>query len=148
MTQVSKIRLRPEVEERIYKLLENALVRFKRNKDIIDFLNDFLSPIEKTILAKRLAITVLLAKGNNYVSISDILKVTPNTITKMSLRMKYGNGAVRGVAETIANTDFGKALVEEILGIFERKRRTLTGEVFRKPIWKRKRKLQRLKKEI
>ncbi len=148
MTQVSKIRLRPEVDQRIYDLLENTLIKFRNKKEIINFLNDFLSPIEKTILAKRLAIAVLLEKGNIYENISNILRVTPNTINKMSLKIKYGNGAVKKVAENIANSDLGMALIEEILGIFSQKKRTLTGEVYRKPILERDRKIKRFIKKI
>ena len=44
------------------------------------FLEDFFSPTERTVMAKRLAIAVLIAKGNDYRTIAQILKVTPITI--------------------------------------------------------------------
>jgi uncharacterized protein YerC len=128
--------------------LDNTLIKFKSKKEIVDFLNDFLSPIEKTILAKRLAISVLLAKGNSYENISNILRVTPNTITKMSLKMKYGNGSVKKVSESITNSDSGKAIIEEILGVIQRKHINLGGDEFKTPSWERDRKIRRLKKGI
>jgi hypothetical protein len=95
-----------------------------------------------------LAISVLLAKGNSYENISNILRVTPNTITKMSLKMKYGNGSVKKVSESITNSDSGKAIIEEILGVIQRKHINLGGDEFKTPSWERERKIRRLKKGI
>ncbi len=148
MTQVSRIKLKPEVEQRIMNLFSIVISDIKGRDNVGKFLDDFLSPVEKIILVKRLAIAVLIAKGNDYDNIRRTLRVTFGTISKMSLKMKYGNGSVKSIAEYIANSDYGQALIEEILGIFEPKRRTLAGEVYKKPIWEKKQKVQRLKKEI
>ncbi len=148
MTQVSRIKLRIDIENRIYKLLSQTLAGIKKEDEFNDFLDDFLSPTERTVFAKRLAIAILLAKGCDYAEIRKTLRVTPTTISRANFRMNYGNGSVKKAAENIANSDYGKALAEEILGIFEPKRRTLAGEVYKNPILEKERKLRRLKKEI
>lgn len=148
MTQVSQIKLRPDVEERIYKLLVEVLIRFKDKKDLSSFLDDFISPTEKTVLAKRLAIAALIAKGNDYSRIRQILRVTPSTIAKMSLHMQYGNGSVKKVANKIASSDSGKALLQELLGIFDLPAKGLPISDYHKKVQKREKKIYKLKKEL
>ena len=148
MTQVSRIKLRVDVEDRIYNLLSQVLAGIKKKEDFDEFLDDFLSPTERTVFAKRLAIAVLLAKDCDYAEIRETLRVTPVTISKVSFRINHGNSSIKKVANDIADSDSGKALVEEILGFFGRKRRTLTGEVYRKPFVEKEKRLHKLKKEI
>ena len=111
-------------------------------------MDDFLSPTEKTVLVKRLAIAVMLIKGNDYNSIRQTLKVTPVTISKISLKIAHGNGSVKKTAINVAESDYGKALIEEFLGIFEKRKVTLTGEVYKKSTWERRQKIKRLKKGV
>ncbi|KKR86596.1 MAG: hypothetical protein UU32_C0013G0007 [Candidatus Woesebacteria bacterium GW2011_GWB1_41_10] len=148
MTQVSRFKLKPEVEERIFDLLSDSLIRFKNKKELNDFLDDFLSPIEKTVLAKRLAIAVLIAKGNDYLDIGRILKVTPTTIAKMSLHMKYGNGAVKKVAERIVSSDNAKIILQDLAGIFDVPIKGQPLSEYSKKVAERDRKIYRLQKEI
>jgi uncharacterized protein YerC len=148
MTQVSKYKLREDVETRIYDLLSSVLVKIKNKNEVNGFLADFFSPTEKTVMAKRLAIAVLIAKGNDYRTIAQILKVTPITISKMSLRMKHGNGSVKKIAEQIANSDDNKALLEELLSAFDTPTKGLPISEYHKKIQRRSQKIRRLKKEL
>jgi uncharacterized protein YerC len=148
MTLVSRRILRPDVEKKIYELLVDVLVKLKSKKELNDFLDDFLSPVEKIILAKRLAIAVLIAKGNNYQSIGEILRVTPGTISKISLRMKYGNDVIRKVAERVLRSDLSKALLEEFVGILDVPIKGLPLSKYHKRVVERKQKIQSLQKEL
>lgn len=148
VTQVSRFKLRPEVEKRIYSLLVDNLVGFRDKEEFNSFLDDFLSPIEKTILAKRLAIAVLIAKGNDYQNIREILKVTPGTISKMSLHMKYGNGAVRRAAERVLLADSNKALLQELASVFDVPTKGLPLSGYHAKVTKREQKIYSLQKEL
>lgn len=148
MTQVSKIKLRPEIENRIYELFEDAVLHLRSREDVLGFLKDFLSPTERVILAKRFAIAILLLKNNDYNSISDTLRVTPNTISKVNLQIKHGGGSVRKIAQKIAVSDINKASIEELLGSLTPKKHTLTGEVYKKDLVKREKRINRLKKGL
>jgi len=148
MTQVSKYRLRIDIEKRIYELLSNSLAKIKDKNEVNNFLDDFFSPTEKTVIAKRLAIAVLLSKGNDYQEIRQILKVTPVTISKMSLRMKYGNGSVKKIADKIAISDDNKALLQELASVFDVPTKGLPISDYYNKVQKRSRNIQRLKKEI
>lgn len=104
MSQVSKFPVHKEVEKRMFEIFKFSISGLKNSEDIDDFLEDFLSPSEKVMLAKRLAIAVLLAKGYVYPSIARILRVTPTTISTVSLRLKYsGKGYKRIVSIILSN---------------------------------------------
>jgi len=148
VTQVSKYKLRVEVEQRIYELLSDSLAKIKDKGEMNNFLDDFFSPTEKTVMAKRLAIAVLLSKGNDYQEIRQILRVTPVTISKMNLRMKYGNGSVKKIADKIAISDDNKALLQELASVFDVPTKGLPISDYHYKVRERSQKINRLKKEI
>ena len=87
MTKVSRIPLRPDVWERIFDLFIGTLADLKDRKKLKAFVDDFFSPTEKIMFAKRLAAVVLLAKNHNYQSIRQILRISPPTIAKISMQI-------------------------------------------------------------
>lgn len=148
MTQVSRFRLRPDVWNRIFDLFIEALVNIKDKKDLDKFLEDFLSPTEKIMLAKRFAITVLLAKGNDYQSIKNLLRVTPTTIAKMNLQMKYKGEGLRPVVEKILAKDAAKIVWQEIQSLLDVPTKGLPLGEYRKKKSKREKRIYKLRKEI
>ncbi|GIW61927.1 MAG: hypothetical protein KatS3mg089_0779 [Patescibacteria group bacterium] len=113
MTQISRYPVSSTVNKQILQLFRNAISSLKQSDEIDDFLEDFLSPVEKIMLAKRLAIAVMLAKGYDYQSIKAILHVTPSTIASVSIRLKY---AGKGYKKTVE-----KMLQEEKINDFWQK---------------------------
>jgi len=104
MSQVSKYPVHKSVEKRMFEIFKSAISGLRHPEDIENFLEDFLSPVEKIMLAKRLAIAVLLAKNYTYPSIIKILRVTPSTIATVSLSLKYsGKGYKRMVQKILFN---------------------------------------------
>jgi len=120
MTQVSKLPLTKEVEERIFAVFLKTIADLKTPQEIKDFLDDFLSPVEKIMLAKRLAIAILLGKGYDYRSVREILRVTPGTIASVNLRLKYaGVGYKKIVEKTMREQKIGRVFdkVGNIVGM-------------------------------
>ena len=104
MAQISKYPVHKKVEERMFEVLRETISHLKSSEDIEDFLHDFLSPVERIMLAKRLSIAVLLHKGYRYESIVGILRVTPPTIATVSLLLKYsGKGYKKAVGKIAMN---------------------------------------------
>lgn len=101
MAQVSKYPIHKEVEKRIFEIFRVAIANLRDAQDIEDFLEDFLSPVEKIMLAKRLSIAVLLAKGYTYPSITKTLRVTPATIASVSLGLKYSGKGYKKMVEKL-----------------------------------------------
>ncbi|EKE12532.1 MAG: hypothetical protein ACD_13C00191G0028 [uncultured bacterium] len=69
-----------------------------------NFFDEFLTPTEQIMLAKRMAISLLLAKNYNYQDISDILKVSNGTIAEVSMQYWYGK-YLKSVALQLAEKD-------------------------------------------
>lgn len=118
MAQVSKYPIHKDVEIRMFEIFKSTISRLKSAEDVDNFLDDFLSPVEKIMLAKRLSIAVLLGKGYKYPTIANILRVTPSTIASVSLSLKYsGKGYKRAVEKILMdekiNNFWGK--VEDVI---------------------------------
>lgn len=89
----------------MFEIFTSTISSLKNSEDIEDFLHDFLSPVEKIVLAKRLAIAVLLAKKYSYPSIAQILRVTPATIATVSLSLKYSGKGYKKMVEKILSDE-------------------------------------------
>jgi len=105
MTQVSRYPVHKDVEKRIFAIFKETIADLKNSDEIEDFLEDFLSPVEKIMLAKRLSIAVLLAKGYTYPSIKSMLRVTPATIASVSVNLKYSGKGYKHVVEKILRNE-------------------------------------------
>ena len=93
MSQVSRKTLSKSTENKIFSIFFKSLARLSNPSDIQKFLLDLLGPAEQIMLAKRLAIAILLAKGYRYESIKGILKVSQETIARVNMTLNYrGHG--------------------------------------------------------
>jgi uncharacterized protein YerC len=119
MAQVSKYPVSKEVSDRMFEVLQDTISSLNGKADVEEFLGELLSPIEKIMLAKRLAIAILLTKRYSYPSIIKILRVTPGTIATVSLTLKYkGKGYQKAVEKILLNekmSDFWQK-IEDLLG--------------------------------
>jgi len=105
MSQISKYPIHKSVEKRMFEIFVSTISYLKSTDDIEEFLHDFLSPVEKIMLAKRLTIAVFLAKGYSYPSIKQILRVTPTTIATVSLSLKYSGNGYKKMVEKILSDE-------------------------------------------
>lgn len=101
MAQVSKYPLSKETEERIFEVFWQTIADLKSKEIVQKFLEDLLSPTEKTMLAKRLAIAILLTKGHDYRSISKTLKVSTATIMIVNTWLKHGGEGYKMVIKKL-----------------------------------------------
>ena len=84
MTQVSKHFMNPKIEKKVYEVFINSVKNTKSSDEVIDFLNDLLTPVEKTVLSKRVAVAFMLIEDKyTYEQISRTLKVSYGTIARV-----------------------------------------------------------------
>lgn len=114
MTKVSRRILDKDLEKRIFELFITTILNLKQQKDVEDFIEDLLSPTEKIMLVKRLAIAMLLTKGYTYDEIDDKLKVSRPTIMNVSYWLRHGRGGYQKVVERIVRDQKREALFESI----------------------------------
>lgn len=113
MTRVSKRPLRKDLEERMFHIFWQSFIELKNEKDVVEFLEDLLSPAEKIMLAKRLAIVLLLEKGWGYDEISSTLKVSTTTINFMRQKQAIlGRGFKKAIHTILQQEDMSTFLAE------------------------------------
>lgn len=119
MSQVSKRVVKAEVQEKIAETLLEAISQLKNKQDIQAFVDDLLTPVERVMISKRLAIAVLLLKGWNYNSIQDFLKVSTDTISKISTILKLNNG-YRKTIDNLMKTEAGREFWRDVGSLIHR----------------------------
>lgn len=105
MTQVSRRPLEKEIQERIFEVFWQTVVNVRNPRQAQDFFDDFLSPTEKIMLAKRLSIALMLLKGFDYKSIEDTLKVSSTTIKAVNLWIKHGGKGGKSLLQKIIKSE-------------------------------------------
>ncbi len=109
MTQVSKRFLQKQVEDRIINLLSTSLTSISNKAKLNIFLDDLLTPTEKLMIGKRLAIAFMLRKGYDYPTINSILKVTDTTIWNIKTTLHHrGKGYIAVLDDIIQQEKWAK----------------------------------------
>lgn len=116
---VSRLPLRSDVWDRIFNLFVDTLADQKDKQKLSKFVDDFFSPTEKIMFAKRLATCVLVAKNHDYQSIEKILRISSPTIAKISVKIKYGGEGIKPVLLDILNHQASQIVWKEIEDLFD-----------------------------
>lgn len=114
MSKLSRRFLDKELENKIFEVFLKTIVDIKTTAEAKNFIEDLLSPTEKIMLVKRLAIAVLLTKGKTYEYIDHTLKVSRATIMTVSLWLKHGKGGYGKVVDKILKTQNKERLIDNI----------------------------------
>jgi uncharacterized protein YerC len=103
MTRISRFPLNEKVLEKLFDLFFEIVGRKKNKEEFLKTIYDLLSPVERIMIAKRIAIIYLLLKKIDYVTICDVLKVSPSTVAKFNLLMEKSDGIVPAFKEILTN---------------------------------------------
>lgn len=123
MPLVSKRKLYKEIEDKMYETFWEAISKLKSKEDVQSFISDLLSPVERMMIAKRLAIAALLLRNYSYVSIKDTLKVSGATIAKVSLVLNNNQG-YKVAVNKIARSEITRGFWQDIENLLYRLRNT------------------------
>lgn len=119
MTQVSRYPISKKIADRIFEIFLKVFIEIKNREEADQFLSDFLTPTEKIMLAKRLAISFLLEKGYDYRAIQRTIRVSAPTITGVSRARQYGSKGYRKLISKIIKQeklmDFFEKTVSKLL---------------------------------
>ncbi len=105
MPKVSKNRVSDRVYQKLFALLPTMIYACGSTNQADSFVNALFSSSEKTMIAKRLAIILMLSKGQKYDHISTILKVSQGTIAKMAEAMAQADAQFLKEFENVAKSD-------------------------------------------
>jgi len=113
MTRISKYRVEKKVLKKLYSLMFEIISNMDEEERFTGIMNELLSPTEKIMIAKRVAIIYLLIKGIDYLVIADVLKVSSRTIAKFHSIIEEGK-EVKNIIESVAGNDRIKDFFEEL----------------------------------
>jgi len=88
----------------IYRLFFEVISKGKNKQDFFHILDEIISPSEKLMLAKRVAIIYLLTKNTGVREIVDTLKVSTATVAKYVLLFSNKESKLNRILKTILNS--------------------------------------------
>ena len=83
----------------------DAITLLEERQEVISFLQDLLTPTEIRMLAKRLQIADMLAKGYKYEDIRNYASVTVQTISSVNNKLNFGNDGFIKVLRKLEKID-------------------------------------------
>lgn len=113
MAQVSKYPISKEIYDRIFEIFLKSLINLKNKDEAEDFVKSLLTPVERIMLAKRLAIAFLLEKNYEYRQIQKVIRVSLPTISSVSSIRKYGNQGYKNIITKILKDEKMNDLLEK-----------------------------------
>lgn len=103
MPQVSKRAVSRKTEQKIRRAFAKSLVGLGSERELENYIFDLLTPTERVMLAKRLAIAAFLIEGLSYQEIAGKLKVSTATIGRVNLWLQVAGNGYRSAVEKIGN---------------------------------------------
>jgi uncharacterized protein YerC len=144
MSRISKHFMNPEIERQVYEVFIESVKNTKTPNEVVDFLNDLLSPVEKIMMAKRVAIAFLLLQDKyTYDQISRTVKVSRGTIAKIHAIFALQGKGYRKILGDILKRKNAKAALLELLDVMT----PLPPKGVNLGEWKKMKRKEKLKRE-
>lgn len=89
MARVSKRRLPEKELQGLSQQLSGVIGRLN-SRQVEHFLKEFLGPEEKEVLAKRLAVVIMLHEGHSRYATAELLRMSQTTVGTIAERYKRG----------------------------------------------------------
>jgi len=103
MTRISRYPVDDDILEKIFSLFFEVIGKDKDEEEFQNIIHDLLSPAERIMIAKRVAIFYMLIKKLDYYNISKSSKVSPSTIAKFNLVKENSRGIINALKGAVRN---------------------------------------------
>lgn len=114
MTQISRYPVRKVIEDRMFEVFLDSIAMVKARDQVRMLIDDLFSHTERVMLAKRLSIALLLLKQYDQRSISKLLRVGLETVSRVSRALRTGTGGYSMVASAIIRQEKYHEWLEKI----------------------------------
>ena len=118
MSQVSRRIIDKKAQDKIFELLILSMVLSDNKETASLLIRDLFSPTERIMLSKRISIAYMLIQGYDYVSITQVLKVSRSTIGKVSFWLKEKGQGFRKIIDKIKHKEKMKNILDELQEIY------------------------------
>ena len=112
--QISKHGVNKRVEKKVFKSFYQVLADIKSPQTMEKFFSDILSPTERAVLAKRLAIAHYLRQNKSYDVIKNDLKVSSATIATIQGWLEQDNEGLNIALKAIEADEWAGELADKI----------------------------------
>ena len=120
MVQISKHPLDKDIEQEIFKLFWESIYQMRNPKEVSEFFSDILSSTETTMLVKRFAIAVLIARGHTYQEIRNTIHVSPSTIQSVASWLKNAKPKMQTTITKISSQKSWEAVSDRIEEVIDK----------------------------
>ncbi len=103
MPHVSRNKLDLKAEQKLIQTLDLVLTKIQKEEQIDQFLLALLTPTERIMLAKRLAIVILLKEGLLESEIAETLHVTRVTVSRLQFFLESRGSGYQIALEVLKN---------------------------------------------
>lgn len=141
MVRNSRFQLDDNILEKLFNLFFEVVGKKSDKDEFREVMIDLLSPAERIMISKRIAIIYLLLKKIDYYNICEVLKVSAATVAKFSLLMEKSQGIVPTFKTIVTKEKVGEFLED----LFNTLYAPGVPGINWKAAWERKRDLQRRK---
>lgn len=83
----------------------DAVTLLEERNEVVAFLKDLLTPTEIRMVAKRLQIADMLAKGYKYQDIKNFVRVTEQTIASVNNKLQFGEDGLVKILQKLEKID-------------------------------------------
>jgi len=121
MPQISK---NPVHKDVFYEIRDDflwTLGQLRSEEEVKSFFYDFFTKTERVMLAKRLAIAMMIHKGFTYDDIKFILHVSTSTITSVSHWLDRGGVGVKHILDKLVKEEHAEAFWRKVNSFIEHK---------------------------
>ena len=105
MPQISKRYVKPAVKEKIDNLFIECIAECRNQNEAANFINVLLTRTEKSVIAKRVAIALMLTKGYAAADIDEKLKVSQATVYTVKYWLEDKGVEIKSILNNIAKRD-------------------------------------------
>ena len=113
MPHVSRFKLDHKVEKDLIKTLEFVLAKLTKEEEMSEFLLALMTPTERLMLAKRLAMIIMLKENLPDSHISATLNVTRGTVSRMQLFLEARGKGYDNALQKLQN----ERIIKELKGV-------------------------------
>lgn len=112
MTRISQYPINDNLLTKLFDLFFEVVGKKNNSEEFKNTIIDLLSPTERIMIAKRIAIIYLLLKKIDYVTIAEVLKVSSSTIGKFQIIIENSVGIVPTFKKLLRNERISQFLEE------------------------------------
>lgn len=117
MARISRFKLEDHILEKLFTLFFEVVGKKGYKEEFQKTIADLLSPVERIMIAKRIAIVYLIMKKIDYATICRNLKVSPSTVAKFRLLMEKSEGVIPTLNSLLRNEKIADFLEEWLIDL-------------------------------